>query len=106
MYHSLAGVPGRQFSASIGFLGAVHVANETGGKKLRMRNASRGVFRVGRCRRTRVMTGPFRIQSAKKMLPGKKGAVPPVSSGGEYELRKLVATRSFMACMFASKNNS
>ncbi len=52
------------------------------------------------------MAGPFRIQSAKKMLPGKKGAIPPVSSGGEYELRKLVVTRSFMACMFASKNNS
>src|SRR5216684_5869099 len=27
MYHWLGGLPARQFSASIGFLGAVHVAN-------------------------------------------------------------------------------
>src|SRR6266436_8219559 len=71
-YHCLAGVPGRQFSASIAFLGAAHVASATGGKKLRTRNASRRVARAGRYRRAGVMTGSFRIQSAKEMLPSRE----------------------------------
>jgi len=61
----------------------VHVANATGGKKLSTRNASRRVARAGKYRRAGVIAGSFRIEGAKMMLPGKKAAIPRVSSGGD-----------------------
>jgi len=62
----------------------VHVASATGSKKLRTRNASRRVARAGRYRRAGVMVGPF-VYKAQIRCPGKKAAIPPASSGGEYE---------------------
>ena len=82
-------------------MGAEQVANAADGKTLGTKNASRKIVRARRYRWAGVTLWSFRIQRAKKMVPEKKAAIPLISNGSEYELRKLFATRTLIACMLA-----